>query len=307
MKQSLIILVTIIACCLWACKEDPPLPYNPYDDIIYPIDEVPIDTLTANSLTRVHKEVFNPKCNVLGCHDGSFEPDFRTPQSSYSTLVYHPIIKNNAAEEFEYRVIPFNKEASVLWERITNCCFVNDNDRMPQDNIGISMPESAIDQIGGWISAGAPDLFGNSATEPNMLPNIYYYAVMDAEYDSSFHENKVDGIEYNPFFMPNNTDVNFVFAVDDDQTEVEDLQYNTLKISTNIDDFSSAESYVATGIDAGNAGYFYVVSINSSVFGSNEQYFMRYYANDGVNAENAEYPEIGDASYYKSIWSFVLE
>ena len=45
--------------------------------------------------------------------DGSFRPDFRTPDS-YSTLVYHRIIKNNAEESFEYRVIPGNKEESVL-------------------------------------------------------------------------------------------------------------------------------------------------------------------------------------------------
>ena len=45
---------------IWSCKQEPLMPYNPYDDIIYPIDNVPVDTLSANSLTRVHKEVFEP-------------------------------------------------------------------------------------------------------------------------------------------------------------------------------------------------------------------------------------------------------
>ena len=85
----------------------------------------------------------------------------RTPHSSFSTLVYHRINKNNLAQEFEYRVIPYDTANSVLWERITNCCFVNENDRMPQDNIGIAMPQEAIDQIGSWIMDGARDLSSN--------------------------------------------------------------------------------------------------------------------------------------------------
>lgn len=292
---------------LWACREEPPMPYNPYDDIIYPVDDPPIDTLSITSLTRLHQEVFDPKCNVLGCHDGTFEPDFRTPQSSYSTMVYHSIIKNNAAEEFKYRVIPNDTANSVLWERLTNCCFVNQNDRMPQDNIGISMPQSAIDQVGNWIMAGAPDLFGNTASEPNALPNIHYFTVMDESYDSTFSDNRVDGLFYNPFLMPANTDINFIFAVDDDQTSEEDLTNNTLKIASDPDDFSSAISYSATGVDAGQFGYLWVISINSNVFSSGEQYFMRYYANDGVNSEDSEYPEDEDPIYYKSIWSFLVE
>lgn len=302
-----IIGLGVIACTFWACKKDVPMPYNPYDDIIYPIENVPVDTLGPNTLTRTHKEVFEPKCNVLGCHDGSFEPDFRTPQSSYSTLVYHRIIKNNAMEEFEYRVIPGDKENSVLWERITNCCFVNENDRMPQDNIGISMPQSAINQIGDWITAGAPDLFGNTMSQPNSLPNITYFGVYDADYDSAFHENKVDGVFYNPFIMPANTDVNFLFVVDDDITAEEDLEYNTLKISTDPNNFNDAQSLTATGLDAGQYGYLWVIPINSSTFNSGQQYFMRYYTNDGENTANAEYPEEEDPMYYKSMWSFVIE
>ena len=308
MKFKLYIFGLVILCAnFWSCKQEPLMPYNPYDDIIYPIDNVPVDTLSANSLTRVHKEVFEPKCNVLGCHDGSFEPDFRTPQSTYSTLVYHRIIKNNADDEFEYRVIPSDTANSVLWERITNCCFVNENDQMPQDNIGISMPQSAIDQIGRYIMAGAPDLFGNIATEPNALPNIHYFTVMDINYDTTFSDNRVDDTFYNPFLMPANTDINFIFDVDDDQTEEENLEYNILKISSEPDNFSNAVSFPALGVDAGQFGYYWVVTLNSNIFSSGEQYFMRYYVNDGMNTVNTEYPEDEDAIYYKTMWSFLSE
>jgi hypothetical protein len=305
--KKIILITTFCALLFSACKEEPVLPYNPYDDIVYPVDEVPVDTLGAHSLTRVHKEVFDPKCNVLGCHDGHFEPDYRSPQSTYSTMVYHPIVKNNLAEEFTYRVVPGDTAASVLWERLTNCCFVNQNDRMPQDNIGISMPQSAIDQIGGWIMAGAPDIFGANRAEPNSLPNIHYFTAMNSSYDTSYQDNRVDDLFYNPFILPMDSTINFIFLVDDDLTEREDLLVNTLKISTDIDDFSAAQSFSANGIDAGQFGYLWVVTLNSNIFSSSQQYFMRYYCNDGENADNAEYPETEDASYYKSMWSFIVQ
>ena len=92
--------------------------------------------------------------------------------------------------------------ARVPWERITNCCFVNENDRMPQDNIGISMPQESIDQIGNWIMASAIDLFGNVAVEPNTLPNIMYASFFDVEYDTNYTSNRVDDEWYNPSSCP---------------------------------------------------------------------------------------------------------
>ena len=305
--RSFTLGLLLISVFLWACKKEPLAPYNPYDDIMHPIDDIPLDTLSPNSLTRLHDEVFEPKCNVLGCHDGSFEPDFRTPQSSYATLVYHSIIKNNAAEEFTYRVIPSDTAQSVLWERVTNCCFVNQNDRMPQDNIGISMPQSAIDQIGNWIMAGAPDLFGNTSSEPNSLPNIQYFTAMDIAYDTAFSNNRIDGLFYNPFLLPSNTEINFIFSVDDDYTETENLTINRLDISSNPDGFPIQHSYTAMGIDANQFGYLWVVTLNTADMKPNQQYFMRYHTNDGENSTNAEYPENEDPIYIKTNWSFIIE
>ncbi|MBK7268515.1 MAG: hypothetical protein IPI07_03030, partial [Flavobacteriales bacterium] len=33
---------------------------------------------------------------MSGCHDGTFEPEFRTIASAYNSLVYHPVIANDA-------------------------------------------------------------------------------------------------------------------------------------------------------------------------------------------------------------------
>ena len=93
MKRFLF-LTGILTLILMNCTEDD-LPLNPYDDVDYSYTILVIDTLSSTSFVRLHKEILSPSCNVLGCHDGSFEPDFRTVQSSYNTLVYHTILKNN--------------------------------------------------------------------------------------------------------------------------------------------------------------------------------------------------------------------
>ena len=306
MKRNLIIIFILInKLLLVGCKKDTQ-PYNPYNNIIYPINNFIDDSKNPNSLTRTHNEVFEPKCNVLGCHDGSFEPDFRTPHSTFSTLVYHKINKNNLNEEFKYRVIPFDTSNSVLWERITNCCFVNENDRMPQDNIGIAMPPEAIEQIGNWIMNGAKDLSSKVASEPNALPRINYFGVYDTTYEISYHEDRVDDLWYNPFLIPNNTDLNIIFDIEDDTTHNLNLSYNKLLISTNINDFSQAIEFQATCVDSEQYGYPFIIQLNSSLFNINQQYFMRYYTKD-EHPQISEKPEHESEIYIKSLWSFIVQ
>ena len=141
------ILSSILVFTITSCKKDEVVPENPFDKIDYGDDTPNPDTLNSITLAGLHRNLFVTKCAVPGCHDGNFEPDFRTVQSSYSTLVYAPIIKNNDANEFTYRVIPYDTANSVLYERITNCCFVNADDRMPQDNIGTGLPQADIDKV----------------------------------------------------------------------------------------------------------------------------------------------------------------
>lgn len=126
---------------------------------------------SALGIDVLQKEVFSPRCGISACHDGSFEPDFRTSENSYNTLVYHPVIKNNSLNQFKYRVEPGKPENSVLFERLTNCCFVNQNDRMPF-TVGDSLPGPLIDKVKAWILNGAPDRYSKSRTVPP--PPIYF-------------------------------------------------------------------------------------------------------------------------------------
>ena len=286
------------------CTEDD-FPLNPYDGIDYGNTTLVIDTVSSTSFVKLHRDVLGPSCNVMGCHDGSFEPDFRTVESAYNTLVYHTIIKNNLAEDFTYRVVPGDTALSVLHERLTNCCFVNTNDRMPQDNIGNALPEADLDAVTAWILEGAKDITGAIPNEPNNLPNVQYFLVSNATYDSIYSENRIGGLFYNPFLMPNNEQVNFIFRVNDDQTLAKDMLLNQLSISEYSDDFSNA--IMASAITFEQTNKVWLLSFNTAILQIGKTYFMRYTINDGDNPTNTTYPNNQTSFVYKNIWSFTVQ
>ena len=287
------------------CTEDN-LPINPYDDVDYGDSTLVIDTVSATSFVKLHRDILGPSCNVMGCHDGSFEPDFRTVQSAYNTLVYHTIIKNNLAEDFTYRVVPGDTGLSVLHERLTNCCFVNTNDRMPQDNIGNALPEADLNTITDWILDGAKDITGAIPNEPNNLPNVKYFYVTNSDYDSTYSENRIGGLFYNPFLIPINEQVNFIFRVTDDHTNASNMLINQLSISENIDDFSNSIIAVA-GTVSESSPKVWILQFNTSGLEVNKTYFMRYTINDGDNPTNITYPNSQTSFVYKNIWSFTVQ
>tara|TARA_B110000444_G_scaffold161392_1_gene150828 strand:+ start:26 stop:925 length:900 start_codon:yes stop_codon:yes gene_type:complete len=298
--RKLFFLVLIIS-FLVSCTNDELL-LNPYDGIDYSDTTLVIDTLSPNSFVKLHRDVLGPSCNVMGCHDGTFEPDFRTVESSYNTLVYHPIIKNNLADEFTYRVVPEDTALSVLHERLTNCCFVNTNDRMPQDNIGNSLPTADLDAVSAWILDGAKDITGAIPSEPNNFPNIKYFSAMDADYDSTYSDNRVQF--YMPFLMPENEQVNFIFKVNDDHTNAGNMSTNQLSISEYSDDFSNA--IIATAVTFEQTNKVWLLPINTAILQSEKTYFMRYAISD-EQGQTTTYPNNNTSYVYKSMWSFTVQ
>lgn len=301
-----------------SCKKpDDTVPDNPYDKIERDDTTtygIPVDSLT---ITYLHTKVLSTRCGLPGCHDGHFEPDFRTPQSSYSTLVYASIIKNNLAGGFKYRVIPFDTTHSVLHERVTNCCYVTSNDRMPQDDIGIPLPDSSLNLIASWIMHGARDMFGNVPRLPNKEPEILYsyitafdtislippFAFPTLRYDTV----RLGGIDYNPFIVPVNKSVFYlVVYVNDDSTAAADMLVNKLKISTDADNFTSAQQYTASFVNYTGLN-FWLMTVPTNNLPANDTLFMRYYMNDGDHAANTEFPRNELPLPYKTIWSFIRQ
>ena len=305
--KHLFLIIPIALVVLYACKKDnEPMPDNPYDSIDRgdtSDTEIPVDSLT---ITYLHQKVLSSRCALPGCHVGNFEPDFRTPQSSFSTLVYAPVVKNNAANQFKFRVVPYDKDMSVLYHRVTNCCFVNNNDIMPQDNIGVGLPDSSRKLIERWISSGAKDMFGNVAAQPNNEPVVGYYAAVSSDYQTTYSTNRLDSIYYNPFILPASVS-SFIIGVQvtDDITPVSQLTYNKLKISTDADDFSSAITLPATYVNGGNfEGY--LVTVNTASLPLNDTLFMRYYVSDG-RPTPTEFPRNESLPPYKTFYSFIRQ
>ena len=109
-----IYLLFIITEIFQACKKDDNAPENPYDNIDRTITiNQPTDP-DPNTIAGLHKNIFFPKCANPGCHDGTFEPDYRTIESTFYTLVYQPVnlVTLDSAKIFTLRVIPHNTSDS---------------------------------------------------------------------------------------------------------------------------------------------------------------------------------------------------
>jgi hypothetical protein len=226
MRRFIIAVLTfaITLLTIHGCKKDQVIEqvlpdvsvFNPYDTLQGPDTTNGDPPLDPNSIAGLHKNVFKDGCAQAGCHDGFFEPDFRTVESSYFTLVYAPIVKNNATNDFDYRVVPNDTAASVLYERLTNCCFVNSGDRMPQDSLGI-LPQEKIDAIAAWIMNGAPDIQGNVSSLPNQEPTTfgvlaYINDTTGLRIDTSRGPRGI----LNPFEVPVGSTIQICFGLVDD-------------------------------------------------------------------------------------------
>ena len=78
-----LVFVNLLLIFLFSCKEEY---VNPFDNITNTnLNETNNIELEPTSIAGIHANVFRPTCANSGCHDGTFEPDFRTIESSYNT------------------------------------------------------------------------------------------------------------------------------------------------------------------------------------------------------------------------------
>ena len=312
MKKLLYIFV-LSGLMITGCKkeEDPNLPPNPYEGI-NPTDssknEIPLDPATIQGL---HQNIFSQKCATLGCHDGSFEPDYRTIQSTYSTLVYAKVFKQQG--NFKYRVVPGDTANSWLWNRVTTDDPILG--RMPLYSPSLTQEE--LNNLSAWILGGAKDLSGNPAVKENNKPTLYGYAIFNTNtgyrYDSIRDGNRFN----NPMKIPANTEIDVYVGVLDDSTNIWELTVNQVKFSIYPDDFSSAVVKTAvfnvTPIMVpkyfGNqsAPFYYKFTINTSLWNPGDIIYLRYYSDDGDHEKVTEIPNNYDALYLKTRYSMEIQ
>ncbi|MEN9521748.1 MAG: hypothetical protein RL065_125 [Bacteroidota bacterium] len=290
----------------------PSLPENPYSSIKYPTSISPVN-IDSNSFVGIHKYLLATKCAVPGCHDGAFEPDFRTVQSAYNTMVLQPVKKNNVSNTFTYRVKPFDATLSWLHERI----LTNDSvlGRMPLYDKMLS--GSQIQQITNWINAGAPDVFGNIAGLPNSPPQTFgIVATIPNGLNPSYRIDTIrNGNTFMPFLVPNNTLLTIWIGLYDDTETPSQFTFNKIKFSTNPTDFSAANyqnlNFNSTAVWMDNLfgthkPYFYSFTINTNQFTPGTPVYMKVYTKDSQHTSATEIPSSGLDFYLQSYFSFVV-
>ncbi len=298
--------------CIQACNSEPD---NPFDNTEEPTGEDSTSLqLNPVSIEGIHESVFKPTCANSGCHDGTFEPDFRTIYSSYNTLVYHPIIKNDPGGSYTYRVVPGNASQSVLSARL-NFDIDGNSGIMPlvvePDSDWPDKSAEYIANINAWIQDGAKDMFGNTPSLTNGLPQMLGVAG-----NSGGWLLRGDGGNGELIVPQGQNSVDLYFAFQDDTTPSSGLTYNKIKYSTNPDDFSaSAELDLAllgspitqAGFQGEQVAYTHVATVDPTTLGgTGSQVFFRTYVQDNANPVT-EIPTTAGASYIKSYFSFQIE
>lgn len=285
-----------------ACKKEEVLPPNPYDGVDYSTDDPDVFQSDPNSIVGIYESILRVKCATPGCHDGHFEPDYRSIQSSWSTLVYHQVVKNTADSAYSYRVVPGDTGQSMLWKRLTT-----GNAQLQQmPATGSVLSPGELTQIRTWIENGARDMFGNLPLLPNNEPTIVAYLAYDQAFSVRFDEadNRLDSLFYNPFKIPHNTTMNLVFLVEDDSTAIPNMQVNQLRLSLDKDDFAGAQTVNAFYFNA--AGGIWVAPVNSGNFAVGDTVYFRYRINDGDQTFNTEFPRDDQPDPYKTYASFFV-
>ena len=234
----------MVAALMASCR--PETPPNPYDDLppVVDTDGLVVPPLPEGNFAWLHQQVFAPTCANSGCHDGTFEPDFRTVGSAWNTLVNHPVIANDAAMSFNRRVVPGSVSNSFLFERLT-VNIPNTSGMMPlevdEESDYDERREEYLDAIAAWIAAGAPDINGNVAPSEgaSLPPQIHGFAAFPPDLTSGVYE-RAEGVGIQPVLV-DAANIQVFVAITDDQLAPEALSCSWA-IGIDADDADAADA-----------------------------------------------------------------
>jgi hypothetical protein len=304
------LLLFSLALILLSCQKDEPV--DPFDGQVVNQDTVKLELVDPEptSIAGIYKNILKPTCANVGCHDGNFEPDYRTMESAYNTLVFQVPIKNDG--NYNYRVEPFSPETSVLIGRLKGLLTPLMPIQLEPDSDWPEKKEEYIENIRTWIENGAPDIAGN-VRQLNYPAPVLLGAGATLE-DVWMMRNGGTG----PLVMPQEaSDVKLLFAFRHDNLEPEDLGYHAIAFSSSANDFSgSMENDLhllpSPRFERGFYGeivkYTHYIDIDpESEFDQNqEQWYFRVYVQDDQNPVT-EIPTDNGIFYIKSYMSFRWE
>jgi len=228
---SFFILILILISCQKDSME------SPFKDTTKNQDTVGIiiNNPEPASFAGIYQNVFRPTCANVGCHDGTFEPDFRTMESAYNTLLFQTPIKNDGT--YDYRVEPFEVQGSVIIARLEDAISPPMPIQLEPDS---DWPEKRAEYIGhikSWIGNGAPDITGQLPKLNVIPPKVVGLAILNhTQGDTVLREDQAG-----PLQLPSSADdISIYVAFEADTINPELFTHNLLKASTDISDFSNA-------------------------------------------------------------------
>lgn len=317
---SIIICIIVVISCkkeeITTTKKST-IPSNPYDTITRDTTTIKDPTVDSTSIIGLHKNIFSVKCAQPACHDGSFEPDFRTIQSAYSTLVYHKVFKYTSDSAFEYRVVPGDTGLSWLHERITTDDVVLG--RMPLYD---TLSQYQINNITAWILNNARDMFGNTLSYPDYQPNTFGMLAYLNDTNGARIDTIRTGSPFDPFEVRKDSIVDIwlgMYDIDDngDFVLAQSFTYNKIKFSKTAYNFTSAPElslqklimpYMGPGFGSSSkdAPYFHHYQLNTSQYNVGDVVYFRAYVSDGENLPYTELPDNGSLYYLVGYFSLKI-
>ena len=286
---SLFLIITLVACKKSSKSGNP---YDNWDNTNKGpvISDKPID---PNSIEGLHKNIFKPTCSNSGCHDGNFEPDFRSVESSYNSLINRLSTNTDPNNpQFNLRVVPGDAAKSMLLHRLS--VFIPGSQGIMPLTIDPGSDWTAkkneyIQNISNWINAGAKDQFGNTANSIDFIPQI---GGLIAFADGSSTPLTRNG--YNPLVVPSGTNsLKIWVAYTDDKTPVNQFTGTKINFSLNPNAYDSTKvqnmvlepnPFNAKGVAGSNLDYWHSITINVADIGtSGDVVWVRTETSDKVN------------------------
>lgn len=295
--QRVVPIIAVIVFALAACQKETP---NPYDELERRSANPAVDAIPQDNFAWIHQKILRPSCALSGCHDGTFEPEFRSIGSAYNSLVFHPVIANDPQQSYTYRVVPGNVSASLLHARL-NTFIPNTSGMMPlglTENSDWPANSTAYKAaIDNWIATGARDMFGRPPSQGNLQPQATGILAFAAGSSSNpFPRGAGEGIH--AIQVPAGA-IDLWFAFSDDTTPASALTYNKVKVAVAgssfeaVPELSLQTGSTISGTDMGNstATFTHKVQLALGNHAPGTVLFVRVYVQDGDHDSPTEIPD----------------